>query len=157
MPHPRVVLLGAGEKVTHRALSQAPSLTTTPLHAAIGEAYAMAGVAVADIDLFSLYDCYTIMVGVTLEDAGLCPKGGFGPFVDAHDLSPTGDAPLNPHGGQLGCGQADLAGGMAHVVEAVRQLRGAAGERQVPDADLALVTGNGATLGEACALVLGRA
>jgi acetyl-CoA acetyltransferase len=156
-PHPPVLLLGAGEKVTHRALSQAPSLTTTPLRAAIGDAYAMAGVGAGDIDLFSLYDCYTIMVGVTLEDGELCPKGGFGAFVEAHDLSPTGDVPVNPHGGQLGCGQADLAGGMGHVVEAVRQLRGSAGERQVPDAELALVTGNGATLSEECALVLGRA
>lgn len=157
MPHRPVLLLGAGEKVTHRALSQAPDLTTTPLRAAIQDAYAMAGVTVRDIDLFSLYDCYTIMVGVTLEDAGLCPKGRFGPFVEEHDFSAAGDVPLNPHGGQLACGQADLAGGMSHIVEAVRQLRGEAGERQVRDAGVALVTGNGATLSEECALVLGRA
>jgi len=150
-----VLLLGAGEYVTHRALSQAPSITTSPLRAAIKDAYAMAGVDVGDIDLFSLYDCYTIMVGITLEDAGLCPKGGFGPFIEANDFSPTGNVPLNTHGGQLGCGQADLAGGMSHIVEAVRQLRGSVGERQVPDAQLSLATGNGATMSEGCALVLG--
>lgn len=156
LPHSPVALLGAGEKVTHRALSQAPNLTTSPLRPAIEDAYAMAGVGVAEIDLFSLYDCYTILVGITLEDAGLCPKGEFGPFVDDTDFSPTGAVPLNPHGGQLACGQADLAGGMGHVVEAVRQLRRAAPGRQVPDAELALVTGNGATMSEECALVLGR-
>jgi acetyl-CoA acetyltransferase len=155
LAQPPVALLGAGEKVTHRALSQAPSLTSSPLKQAIADARTMARVAVRDIDVFSLYDCYTIMVGVTLEDAGVCPPGQFGPFVAASDLSPTGDLPLNTHGGQLGCGQADLAGGMSHIVEAVRQLRGAAVGRQVPDARLALVTGNGATLGEECALILG--
>jgi acetyl-CoA acetyltransferase len=125
------------------------------LKQAIADARAMARVDIRDIDLFSLYDCYTIMVGVTLEDAGVCPAGQFGPFVAASDLSPTGDLPLNTHGGQLGCGQADLAGGMSHIVEAVRQLRGTAVGRQVPNARLALVTGNGATLGEECALILG--
>lgn len=154
-PQPPVRLLGAGEYVTHRALSQAPSLTVSPLAGAVADAYAAAGIGASDIDVFSLYDCYTIMVGITLEDAGLCSKGSFGRFLDEHDLSPSGDIPVNPHGGQLGCGQADLAGGMAHIVEAVRQLRGSAAERQVTDAELALVTGNGATMSEACALVLG--
>ena len=64
---------------------------------------------------------------------------------------------LNPHGGQLGFGQPDLAGGMTHIVEAVRQLRGNTPMRQIADARLALVTGNGATVSEATALVLGAA
>jgi len=153
--HPPVLLLGAGEHVTHRALSQAPTITSSPLRTAIESAYRMAGVDVEDIDLFSLYDCYTIMVGITLEDCGLCPEGGFGPFVEANDFSPAGNVPLNTHGGQLGCGQADLAGGMSHIVEAVRQLRRTAGGRQVSGARRALVTGNGATMSEECALVLG--
>ena len=154
---PSVFLLGAGEYVTHRALSQAPALTVSPLAPAIADAYAAAGVGAPDIDLFSLYDCYTIMVGITLEDAGVCAKGDFGRLVEERDLSAHGDLPVNTHGGQLGCGQADLAGGMSHIVEAVRQLRGTAGERQVTNARLALVTGNGATMSEACALVLGAA
>ena len=68
---------------------------------------------------------------------------------------PDGRYPLNTHGGQLGFGQPDLAGGMTHVVEAVRQLRGEARGRQIPKATSALVTGNGATMSEAVALVLG--
>lgn len=153
--HPVVQLLGAGEKVTHRAMSQAPSLTSGPLKAAMAHAFDQAGVAVADMSLLSLYDCYTVMVAITLEDAGLCPPGAFGAWLAEHDLGPDGDMPLNTNGGQLGCGQADLAGGMTHIVEAVHQLRGTASGRQISNASLALVTGNGATISEATALVLG--
>ena len=152
---PPTYLLGAGELVTHRALSQAPDLTTSPLAAAIDQAYAQAGVGPTDLDLLSAYDCYSIMLPVTVEDAGLCAKGEGGPFVAAHDFSAASTLPINPHGGQLACGQADLAGGMGHVIEAVRQLRGQAGARQVDSAEVALVTGNGATLSEEVALVLG--
>jgi len=155
LKHPPVHLLGAGEKVTHRAISQAPSLTSGPLKPAMLQALTRAGVNAADISLLSLYDCYTIMVALTLEDAGLCATGKFGLWMDDHSFGHDGDFPMNTHGGQLGCGQADLAGGMAHVVEAVRQLRHEAGPRQIPNARTALVTGNGATVSEATALILG--
>jgi acetyl-CoA acetyltransferase len=155
LKHAPVHVLGAGEKITHRAISQAPSLTSGPLRAAMAQAMAQAGVAAADMNLLSLYDCYTIMVALTLEDAGLCPPGGFGRWVEEHNLGFDGDFPVNTHGGQLGFGQPDLAGGMTHIVEAVRQLRHSATGRQIPNARLALVTGNGATVSEATALVLG--
>lgn len=152
---PSAELLGAGEYITHRALSQAPEYTSGPLRSAMAGALAQAGVRVKDLGLLSLYDCYSIVVGVTLEDLGVCKPGEFGRWMRDHDLSHTGDVPLNTHGGQLGAGQADLAGGMSHVIEAVRQLRGDAGMRQISDPKVALVTGNGATLSEAVALVLG--
>jgi len=155
LKHPPVHVLGAGEKITHRAISQAPALTSGPLKPAMAQAMTQAGLRVEDIHLLSLYDCYTIMVALTLEDAGLCPPGRFGHWLAEHTLGFDGDKPLNTHGGQLGFGQPDLAGGMTHVVEAVRQLRHAAGARQIPNADSALVTGNGATVSEAVALVLG--
>lgn len=154
MPHPPVLLAGAGEKVTHRAVSCAPDLTVAPLKASIERAYDQAGVTAGDIDVWSLYDCYSILLAITVEDAGLCPKGKGGPFLAEHDLHFDGEYALNPHGGQLSCGQADLAGGMSHIIEAVRQLRRAADDRQVRDAEWALVTGNGATMSEAAALVL---
>jgi acetyl-CoA acetyltransferase len=147
-----VHLLGAGEKVTHRALSQAPSLTSGPLRPAIAQALEQAGTNIGEIDVLSLYDCYTIMVATTIEDAGLAAPGRFGDWLRDAELTR-----LNPHGGQLGFGQPDLAGGMTHVVEAVRQLRGDTPLRQIADARLALVTGNGATMSEAIALVLGAA
>lgn len=153
--HDPVYLLGAGEMVTHRAMSQAPSLTSGPLKPAMAQAFAQAGTAPAELSLLSLYDCYTVMLAITLEDAGFCRPGQFAHWHRDHDLSYEGDFPLNTHGGQLGFGQADLAGGMTHVVEAVRQLRGTASGRQIADARTALITGNGATMSEAVALILG--
>lgn len=151
-----VTIAGAGEKITHRAISCAPDLTVGPLKDAITRAYAQAGVGPKQIDLLSLYDCYSIMLAVTVEDAGFCRKGEGGPWLAEHDLTWAGDRPLNTHGGQLSCGQADLAGGMSHITEAVRQLRHDVQERQVSGAEWALVTGNGATMSEATALVLHR-
>lgn len=148
-------LLGAGEYVTHRALSAAPSMTSGPLRTAMRRALERGGASLADLGSLQLYDCYTIVVGITLEDLGLCPPGEFGRWIHDHDFSPAGDLPVNTHGGQLGFSQCGLAGPMSHIVEAVRQLRGEAGERQIGDPRLCLVTGNGATLSEAVALVLG--
>lgn len=153
--HDPVHLLGAGEMVTHRALSQAPRLTTSPLAPAIDQAYRMASVRATDLDFLSIYDCYSIVVAETVEDAGICAKGEAGAWLDEADFSITSQLPINPHGGQLSTGQSDLAGGMGHVVEAVLQLRGDAEGRQINDPELALVTGNGATLSEEVALILG--
>ncbi|WKG03971.1 thiolase family protein [Mycolicibacterium sp. HK-90] len=155
--HPPVFLMGAGEKVTHRALSQAPSVTTSPLAPAIAHAYTAAGVGPGDIDFLSIYDCYSIVVAITVEDAGFCGKGEGGQWVAEHDFSIHSPLPVNPQGGQLACGQADLAGGMSHLIEAVRQLRHDAGDRQIDNTGIALVTGNGATMSEEVALILGGA
>ncbi len=154
--HPPVFLNGAGEKVTHRAVSQAPNLTSGPLKPSMARALDQAGMKAQDIDFLSLYDCYTIMVAATIEDAGLCAPGKFGDWLkDNGGMGPEARQPINTHGGQLGFGQPDLAGGMTHVVEAVRQIRGTAPGRQIRNCQSALVTGNGATMSEAVALVLG--
>jgi acetyl-CoA acetyltransferase len=100
----------------------------------MARAFTQAGVTAKDMNLLSLYDCYTIMVASTLEDAGLCRPGEFGSLARTHGFSHDGEYPLNTHGGQLGFGQPDLAGGMTHVIEAVRQLRGEAGNRQIKNA-----------------------
>lgn len=150
-----VWLLGAAEAMSHAVITRAPDLTTTPIADAAPRAFAMAGVAPADIDLISVYDCYTIMVILTLEDAGFCPKGQGGPYVMDHDLTYRGDRPVNTHGGQLSFGQPGLAGGASHITEAVRQLRGEAGERQMDSCRLAYVNGNGGVMSEEVSLVLG--
>ncbi len=154
-PHPPVWLLGAGESSTGMMLSQYETITTSPISASAPRALEMAGVRHGDIDLISVYDCYTITVLVTLEDAGFCPKGKGGAFVEEHDFTYHGDMPLNTHGGQLSFGQPGLAGGMSHVTEAVRQIQGRVGERQVPDCELAFVNGNGGIMSEQVSLVLG--
>ena len=148
-------LLGAGEATRGVMLAQVDAITTSPVAQSAPLAFEMAGVTPADIDLVSVYDCYTITVIVTLEDAGFCEKGRGGPFVEEHDLTYRGDLPLNTHGGQLSFGQPGLAGGMSHVTEAVRQLQGRAGERQLPDCELAFVNGNGGIMSEQSSLVLG--
>ncbi|MFK4998390.1 thiolase C-terminal domain-containing protein [Bacillus sp. N9] len=105
-----VYLLGAGEKITHRAVSHAPALESAPLVSAIASALGQANVKVEDMNLLSLYDCYTSVVGLTIENAGLCAPGQFGAWMKEHSFGHDGDWPLNTHGGQLGFGQADLAG-----------------------------------------------
>ena len=149
-------LLGAGEHVTHKSITYAPSLTDSAIKTAADKAFTMAGASRADVKLASIYDCYTITVMISLEDAGFCGKGEAGEFVAAHDLTYKGDLPLNTHGGQLSFGQPGLAGGMSHVTEAARQVMGVCGERQVPDCDLAYVNGNGGIMSEQVSLILGR-
>ncbi len=150
-----VWLLGAGEGIGPGPTANGATVTTTPIAQAAPRAFATAGVTPADVDVLSVYDCYTIMVLLTLEDAGFCPKGEGGPFVESTDLTAGGDLPVNTHGGQLSFGQAGIAGGASHIVEAVRQVRGEAGEVQVPQCELAFVNGNGGTMGEETSLVLG--
>jgi acetyl-CoA acetyltransferase len=114
-----------------------------------------------DIDFVEIYDDYPIAVMIQIEDLGFCKKGDGGRFVDAHDLTYKGDFPVNTGGGELSVGQAGLAGGFLHIVEALRQLRGEAEGHQVRKAERALVTGigwlnYGRNLGTTAALVLER-
>jgi acetyl-CoA acetyltransferase len=147
---------GCGRAHHPQAITWAPSLTDTAIRASADAAFKMAGVRRKDIDIASLYDCYTITVLLTLEDAGFAKKGQGGKFVDAHNLQFDGDVPLNPHGGQLSFGQAGTAGGMSHVTEAVRQLQRRALGRQVKKPQLAFVNGNGGIMSDQVSLILGR-
>jgi len=154
--HPPVWILGAGECANHATITYAPSIVESPIKPAAEAAFKMAGLAPKDMDFVCPYDCYTITVIVTLEDAGFCKKGQGGAFVEEHDLTWKGDFPCNTHGGQLSFGQPGLAGGMSHVTEAVRQLMGRGGERQVKNAHLGYVNGNGGIMSEQVSLVLER-
>lgn len=154
-PHPPVVLLGAGEAGGHSSITHARNLTTSLVAPAAEAAFRMAGVGPRDMDFVQPYDCYTITVIVTLEDAGFCDKGEGGRFVAEHDLSYAGDFPCNTHGGQLSFGQPGLAGGMSHVIEAARQLMDRGEAHQVPGARIGYVNGNGGIMAEQCGLVLG--
>jgi acetyl-CoA acetyltransferase len=114
-----------------------------------------------DIDFFEIYDDYPIAVMIQIEDFGYCKKGEGGKFVEAHDLTYKGDFPVNTGGGELSVGQAGLAGGFLHIVEALRQLRGEADGHQVKKAERALVSGigwlnYGRNLGTTAALVIER-
>ncbi len=147
-------IAGAGEHLTHRSVTYEPDFTHSPIKPAADRAFAMAGVKRSDIDLASLYDCYTITVLLTIEDAGFCGKGEGPKFVEEHDLTYKGDWPMNTHGGQLSFGQSGLAGGMSHVTEAYLQLSRRAEGRQLAKCDTAFVNGNGGIMSEQVSLIL---
>jgi acetyl-CoA acetyltransferase len=145
---PPVYLLGMGQG--HPGGDPVETLTSgAPL--AKEAAFAMAGIELADIDVVELYDCYTFTVIVTLEDYGFCAKGEGGPLVADGRIAPGGSLPLNTGGGQL---SSFYMWGMTPISEAVIQLRGDGGARQVADAKVALVSGNGGILSTHATLVL---
>jgi acetyl-CoA acetyltransferase len=147
-PRPPVYLLGMGQG--HPGGDPVETLTSgAPL--AKATAFAMAGVTLNDIDVVELYDCYTFTVVVTLEDYGFCKKGEGGPLVADGCTAPGGALPLNTGGGQL---SSFYMWGMTPISEAVIQLRGDGGQRQVADARVALVSGNGGILSTHATLLL---
>jgi len=154
--HAPVYLLGAGEGHGHEHISQARSLTTSAAVESGREAFAMAGVSPGDIDLVQLYDCFTPVVLIELEDLGFCAKGEAGAFVESGATAPGGSLPMNTHGGLLSHCHPGNPGAMFLLTEAVAQLRGQAGERQVADAALALVHGQGGVMSSHATLIVGR-
>jgi len=152
-----VRVLGQGYGFTHTYIGEHDDIATTGAVQSGRLAFEQAGVKPADIDVAELYDCFTITVIAELEDLGFCPKGEGGRFVEGGRIRLGGELPVTTHGGLLSAVHPGLAGGMFHVVEAVRQLRGECGDRQVPGAELALAHGNGGIIGIHCTLILGKA
>jgi acetyl-CoA acetyltransferase len=106
----------------------------------------MAGLTPNDVDLCTIYDSFTITVLSTLENLGFCEIGEGGPFVEGGRIGLGGALPVNPDGGGLSSNHPGMRG-IFLVIEAVRQLRGGLGERQVEGAEVALAHGTGGTLG----------
>jgi acetyl-CoA acetyltransferase len=153
-PNRPVWVKGFGERVNGKMVMYAENLLQTPMIQAAQSAFSMAGLSPTDMDMVSIYDCYTITALLSLEDAGFCDKGAGLKFVADHDLTFRGDFPMNTAGGQLGYGQAGFAGGMHHICDATRQIMGRAGATQVTDCNRAFVSGNGGVLAEQTTLVL---
>ena len=151
-----IKILGQGYGFTHTYIGEHDAIATTGAVRSGRDAFRMAGVAPADIDIAELYDCFTITVIAELEDLGFCGKGEGGSFVEGGRIRLGGVLPVTTHGGLLSAVHPGLAGGMFHVIEAVRQLRCEAGERQVKDAELVLAHGNGGIIGIHCTLILGK-
>lgn len=143
LPNRPAYILGAGLGATDRdSVWQSPDMTTTPVAVSAPRAFNMAGYAPKDMQFAEFYDCYTILVAVSIEDAGFSPKGEIGNFYESTDTTYKGSFPINTDGGQISGGQpGGNAGGFRHVIEATRQLMGRAGERQVAKNDLCMVNG----------------
>lgn len=151
-----VQVLGYGMRGTHEHIVAAPSLTEFGCADAAAQAFAMAGIAPKQIDVAQIYDSFTVTLLAELESIGFFAKGEAGPAAAAGVLNVQGDLPCNTHGGLLSFAHSGAAGGMFHLVEGVRQLRNTAEARQVRDADLAYIHGDGGILSLHSAVVLGR-
>ncbi|TDB83792.1 thiolase [Actinomadura sp. KC216] len=150
-----VKVLGAGESHTHWHLASMPDLTTSAGVVSGREAFGMAGITAADVDVLEPYDSFTITVLMALEDLGFCAKGEAGAFVEGGTLAPGGRLPALTSGGGLSYNHPGALGALL-LVEAVRQLRGEAGDRQVPGAEIAVAHGVGGYNSTASTVVLAR-
>ena len=154
LPKKPVWVLGAGEGLDHGIISQMPDLTSTWARESGPAALKMAGVTHDDIDLAMIYDSFTYTVLVTLESLGFCGPGEGPDFVANQRTAPGGDFAMNTSGGGLSYTHSGMYG-MFLVLEAVRQLRGETGERQLDDPKLCLINGTGGSLSSTGTVVLG--
>ncbi|WP_336110304.1 thiolase C-terminal domain-containing protein [Streptomyces sp. PTD9-10] len=155
-----VWILGTGEHLSHATMSEWPDFTVSPAAVSGRLAFERAGVRPAEIDFAEIYDAFTYMTLVTLEDLGFCAKGDGGAFVEKGRLLVSGELPVNTDGGGLSAQHPGMRG-LFLLVEAVRQLRGEAGERQVrrPDGGLpylGVASGTGGWFCSSGTVVLGR-
>lgn len=155
LPAKPAYLLGIGESHTHEHLVGADSLTRFGAVESGRTAYTMAGLGPSDIDVAELYDCFTIVPIIELEELGFCERGEGGAFFAEGHAAIGGRLPINTHGGMLSHAHAGAVGGLMSVIEAVRQLRGEATGRQVEGAGVALVHNEGGILSSHCTMILG--
>ncbi len=149
-----VYLLGVGECHTHEHILCAESLVHFGATESGHAAYSMAGLGPDDMDVAQLYDCFSIVPIIELEELGFCRPGEGGDFYSRGHAEIGGKLPVNTHGGMLSHAHAGATGGLLGIIEAVAQLRGGLGARQVRDADTALVHNEGGVLSSHCTLIL---
>jgi acetyl-CoA acetyltransferase len=151
-----IFVRGFGESHTHWTVATMPDLARlTAAEVAGARAMSMAGISHDAIDLVEVYDSFTITVLMTLEALGFCTPGEAGAFVSGQRTAPGGAFPMNTNGGGLSYAHPGMYG-IFLLIEAVRQLRGEAGERQVPNVRTALVHGTGGTLSSGATCILSR-
>jgi acetyl-CoA acetyltransferase len=149
-----VYVLGVGEALSHANISSMPDFTVTAAAESGPRAFKMAGLKPADINMLSLYDAFTITPILFLEDLGFCPKGEGGRFVANGAIAPGGKLAVNTSGGGLSYCHPGMYG-LLVMIEAIRQVRGECGERQVQGCEVALAHGNGGVLSSQCTVIFG--
>ncbi len=153
----RVRIRGCAQAHTHQHVTAAPALDKLGAEIAVAKVKAATGIAISDVRYAAVYDSFTITLAMLLEDLGLAGRGEAAARVRAGHFSRDGQMPLNTHGGLLSYGHCGVGGAMAHLVETHLQMTGRAGERQVRDASLALLHGDGGVLSSHVSMVLERA
>jgi acetyl-CoA acetyltransferase len=156
LPRKPVYLLGAAGAHSHRSITQMKDLTVSAAAESGPRAFEMAGLGRDDVGLVMLYDAFTITTLMFLEDLGFCPKGEGGRFVQGGRIAPGGKLAVNTSGGGLSCVHPGMYG-LFLIHEAVTQIRGDAGARQIKDCDVALCHGNGGTFSSQVTALLGSA
>src|SRR5699024_9071894 len=136
-----------------RGISMMPDLTKTAAEISGKNAFEMAEISHNDIDMLMLYDATTINVLLFLEDLGFCPKGEGGSFISNGKIAPGGDLPVNTNGGGLSNAHPGMLG-IFLIIEATKQLRGEASERQLSKCNTSLIHGNGGTLSSQATAIL---
>lgn len=154
MPNKPAYLLGGGIAHWHMQIDQLEDFTRTAATQSGPAAFRMAGLTPQDVDVLQIYDAFTINVILALEDLGFCPKGEGGRFVQDGRIAPGGTLPVNTNGGGLACCHPGQYG-IFTLIEGTRQLRGTAGERQIPNAGIVLCHGNGGRLASQTTALLG--
>ena len=152
----RVRIRGCAQAHTHQHVTAAPALNKLGAEIAIAKAKAATGIAISDVRYAAVYDSFTITLAMLLEDLGLAARGEAASRVRSGYFSPDGEMPLNTHGGLLSYGHCGVGGAMAHLVETHLQMTGRAGDRQVRDASLALLHGDGGVLSSHVSVFLER-
>lgn len=150
---PPVSVLGVGACQTHKNLNQLPAFSELGLGEAARRSFGQAGIAIGDVDVLFAHDAFTVSTLITVESIGLCQPGEGEQYARDGQLSLGSRCPVNPHGGLLSQGH---TGGILNYTEAVTQLRGDAGPRQVPGAEIAVVAGTGGMFGNCGVMTLGR-
>jgi acetyl-CoA acetyltransferase len=141
-----VRVLGCAQAHTHQHVTAAPRLSELGAEIAIAKAKQACGVEISDVRYAAIYDSFTITLAMLLEDLGLAGRGEAAARVRSGYFSQDGAIPLNTHGGLLSYGHCGVGGAMAHLVETHLQMTGRAGNRQVRDASIALLHGDGGVL-----------
>ncbi|MFO1190260.1 MAG: thiolase [Alphaproteobacteria bacterium] len=150
-----IYILGVGECYTQEHIFLMEDLTQTGGTISSKKAYDMAGVKPKDFDVAGIYDCFTGIFIINVEDLGFCKKGEGGAFVAAGNTTYGGQIPANTHGGLLSYAHIGIAGSVFHLIEVVRQLRGECGPRQVKGAELGLYHSIGGGMSSIATTVLG--
>jgi acetyl-CoA acetyltransferase len=151
-----VRVMGCAQAHTHQHVTAAPALSELGAEIAIARAKANSGIAISDVRYAAVYDSFTITLAMLLEDLGLAGRGEAAARVRSGHFSRDGAMPLNTHGGLLSYGHCGVGGAMAHLVETHLQMTGRAGNRQVRDASMALLHGDGGVLSSHVSMFLER-